>query len=146
MQIRPFTVCCAAIALLTFLLGSIASGQNSTKQQIEDIIPNLGPSSSRDQLVIEFPVPFKSLAEQYILEDAIIAALNENDAGTFDGPLKALDGSLTHFYIYSDNVAQAIKVVSPILLANGFSNEVILKTTVYAENGTSETKKQSLMW
>lgn len=146
MFLRLLLVLYFAVLLSVYSLNLIASAQTSTSQEIGNVLPNLATPTSRDSLVIEFPTPFKSFVQQYALEDALIAVLKEEDAGTFDGPLQALDGSLTHFYIYSHDVAKAIQAISPVLLANGYSHGVIFETTSYSGNGTAKTQRQALKW
>jgi hypothetical protein len=144
MFLRCLTNLFVVLAVLCFANFDQASAQNTTAKEDPNFLPDFGPLPSRDSVVIEIPKPFESAADLYALEDALIAALAAEATGKFDGTLRAVDGSSTLFYIYTENVEKAANTLSTVLLARGYSNEVMLELITNQKDGTSITIRQTL--
>jgi hypothetical protein len=139
-----FTFCKTILLLSASLSIPTATAQNSETPKPEDVLPKLQPKPNQHKFVIEFPRPFASFERQWALEDALIAALKARNAGTFDGPLQAVDGSLTQFYLYSSDFLTTAEAVRPVLREHGYLVGIMIETTMQLENGTTDVKRFEL--
>ena len=77
-------------------------------------------TSSEHAVIVHFSYGSTDLSQLFALEDELVAALEEVDAGEFDGNEMAADGSDGIRYLYGPDANKLFDAIKPVLESTDF--------------------------